>query len=107
MLSTRDRVLAGVSGGADSVCLVMVLKELGFDLAIAHLNHALRGRESDEDQEFTRKFAEKLGVQFFAKTVSLTRPSPSFEASPSRARASRPLPKGEGNIEAAGRAARK
>jgi tRNA(Ile)-lysidine synthase len=85
MLDPRDRVLAGVSGGADSVCLALVLKELGFEMAIAHVNHGLRGVESDGDEEFTRQLAEKLGVEFFSKKVSLSGP----------------------NIEAAGREARR
>jgi tRNA(Ile)-lysidine synthase len=107
MLSAGDRVLAGVSGGADSVCLAIVLKELGVEFAIAHLNHGLRGSESDGDGQFTKELAAKLGVEFFAKKVSLLRPSPdaahrplaSFEASPYRASAS--------PGEAAGREARR
>jgi len=59
MLTSRDRVLAGVSGGADSVCLALVLKELGLDLAVAHVNHGLTGIESDADEEFTRELAGK------------------------------------------------
>ena len=99
MLSLRDRVLIGVSGGADSVCLALVLKELGVDIGLAHLNHGLRGAESDADEEFTRELAGKLGVEFFAKAVSLLRPSPGASL--------RPLPGGEANLEAAGREARK
>jgi tRNA(Ile)-lysidine synthase len=107
MLASGDRVLAGVSGGADSVCLAVVLKELGFEFAIAHLNHGLRGSESDGDEQFTKELAAKLGVEFFGKRVSLLRPSPdsshrplaSFEASPYRASAS--------PGEAAGREARR
>jgi tRNA(Ile)-lysidine synthase len=104
MLNSRDRVLVGVSGGADSVCLARVLKELGYDFAIAHLNHGLRGRESDEDQEFTRALADKLGVQFFGKTVSLLRPSPDATAF---GLSRRPLPEGEANLEALGREERR
>jgi tRNA(Ile)-lysidine synthase len=39
MLVPGERVLIGVSGGADSVCLVLVLQELGHEVAIAHINH--------------------------------------------------------------------
>src|SRR5437016_2050874 len=85
MLSPRDRVLAGVSGGADSVCLALVLKELGIEAAIAHVNHGLRGAESDADEAFTQELAERLGVKFFSKKVALSGP----------------------NVEAAGREARK
>ena len=50
MLIPQDRPLVGVSGGADSVCLALVLRELGFGIAIAHVNHGLRGAESDGDE---------------------------------------------------------
>ncbi len=69
MFTAGDRILAGVSGGADSVCLLLVLKELGFDVSVAHLNHGLRGAASDEDEQFTKRLAEKLGVTFFSKSV--------------------------------------
>ncbi|MDT8902780.1 tRNA lysidine(34) synthetase TilS [Anaeroselena agilis] len=64
-----DRVLAACSGGADSLALVHVLNELkeeyGFSLAVAHVNHLLRGEESDADAVFVREFAAKLGLPFY------------------------------------------
>jgi tRNA(Ile)-lysidine synthase len=75
MFAPGDRVLAGVSGGADSVCLLLVLKELEYDVSVAHLNHGLRGAASDEDEEFTRRLAERLGVRFFSRKVALVKPS--------------------------------
>jgi tRNA(Ile)-lysidine synthase len=107
MLDSRDRVLAGVSGGADSVCLALVLNELGYDFAITHLNHGLRGRDSDQDEEFTRRLAERLGVQFFGKVVSLLRPSPYPLFSLRPIGLALRVPGGEGNLEAAGRHERK
>lgn len=71
MLKLSERVLAGVSGGADSVCLVLVLKELGYQVAIAHLNHRLRGPESDEDETFTATLAQRLGFRYFSRKVWL------------------------------------
>lgn len=56
------RIVVGVSGGADSVCLALLLKKLGYEIVLAHLNHGLRGRASDEDAKFVRRFAEKLRV---------------------------------------------
>jgi tRNA(Ile)-lysidine synthase len=85
MLASRGRVLAGVSGGADSVCLALVLKELGYEVAIAHLNHGLRGPAADEDEAFTAMLAQRLGLRYFSRKVLLI----------------------AGNIEAAGRDARK
>jgi tRNA(Ile)-lysidine synthase len=75
MLTTGDRVLVGVSGGADSVCLLLVLKELGFNVSVAHLNHGLRATASDEDEHFTRSLSQKLGVPFFSKKVSIVKAS--------------------------------
>ena len=53
---TKSRLLVAVSGGQDSLALVHVLnslkKDLSIDLIIAHLNHNLRGTESDMDSEF-------------------------------------------------------
>jgi tRNA(Ile)-lysidine synthetase-like protein len=49
-----------VSGGADSTCLWHVLRELGYAVSALHVNHGLRGQESDHDAEFCR---EVLGAE--------------------------------------------
>lgn len=65
-LSPGDVVYAALSGGADSVCLTSALKdmepELGISLRACHINHNLRGEESDADERFVREFCEKLSV---------------------------------------------
>jgi tRNA(Ile)-lysidine synthase len=71
MIASGDCVLVGVSGGADSVCLALALKELGYPIAIAHLNHGLRGPGADEDERFTAALAQRLGVRFFTRKVLL------------------------------------
>ena len=66
MAEAGDGILAAVSGGADSVCLLLVLKELseeiGFHLAAFHLNHGLRGDEADRDEAYVRELCENLQV---------------------------------------------
>jgi len=67
LISGGDRVVVAVSGGADSVCLLHILarhkKNWGAELHVAHLNHQLRGRESDADAEYVSRLAVKLGLQ--------------------------------------------
>jgi tRNA(Ile)-lysidine synthase len=53
-------VLCLVSGGADSTCLWHVLRELGYEVSALHVNHGLRGAESDEDARFCR---DRLGAE--------------------------------------------
>ena len=59
-------MVVGVSGGADSVCLLHVLakwqKRLGIKLHVAHLNHQLRGVESEADAEYVSDLAGSLGI---------------------------------------------
>ncbi len=62
MLEADDKVIVGLSGGADSVCLLMVLKKLGAKAYAVHINHMLRGDEADADEEFCIRLCEKLGV---------------------------------------------
>jgi tRNA(Ile)-lysidine synthase len=87
MLTSQDRLLVGVSGGADSTALLLALRELEYNVAVAHLNHGLRGSDSDEDASFVKALAEQLRVPFFTQTVQ--------------------IPQNAGNIEAEGRAARR
>ena len=51
MLPPGGRVGVAVSGGADSICLLHLLLELDYRVSVLHVNHQLRGRESDADQE--------------------------------------------------------
>jgi tRNA(Ile)-lysidine synthase len=61
-------VLVAVSGGADSVALLYALhyfhRRLGTSLSVAHLNHGIRGREADRDEDFVRHLAWRLGLPF-------------------------------------------
>ena len=52
MTDKSERVLVGLSGGADSVSLLFCLKHLGYDVRACHINHQLRGDESLRDEQF-------------------------------------------------------
>ena len=70
-----DRVIAGVSGGPDSMALLRVLHrlkdELGIVLTVAHLNHGLRGEQADEEAQWVKDQAAGLGLPFFLKKVDV------------------------------------
>src|SRR5260221_20942 len=73
MLRPGDRVGVAVSGGADSVALLLLLLELreklGVVLSVVHFNHKLRGRASDGDEKFVAKLAAKHGLEFHSASV--------------------------------------
>lgn len=66
MLKSEDRVIVGISGGADSICLVLVLLELqktiGFEMVAVHVNHGMRGEESDADEQYVKQFCAEHGI---------------------------------------------
>ena len=62
-----DKIVVGVSGGADSVCLfhifLFLAKKYDFSLHVAHVNYGLRGQASDLDEKFVRDLAEKNALE--------------------------------------------
>jgi tRNA(Ile)-lysidine synthase len=68
-----DRIGVAVSGGADSVALLLLLLELreklGIVLSVVHFNHKLRGKASDADEKFVAKLAAKHGLEFHTASV--------------------------------------
>lgn len=56
-------LLIAISGGIDSVVLTHLLHKLHFKISLAHCNFSLRGKESNEDEEFVKELGEKLEVQ--------------------------------------------
>ena len=75
MLTCGDKVIAGVSGGADSVCLFLMLLELrekiGFDLIAVHVHHGLRGEAADQDQQFVEALCEQHRIPLEIFRVNL------------------------------------
>ena len=74
MISPGHRIVAGVSGGADSVCLLFVLLEYAkmknLELAVIHVNHGLR-EDAGEDAEFVRELCLREDVPFFLREVNV------------------------------------
>lgn len=75
MIKKGDAIIVALSGGPDSMCLLHVLYFLKekYDLTIyaAHINHMLRGEESDKDEEVCREFCKKHNIEFFSRSVDI------------------------------------
>ena len=76
MISKGDTVICGLSGGADSISLLVVLTEIsrktGFTVKALHVNHCLRGSESDGDENFCREVCRKMNIPFTAVSCDVT-----------------------------------
>lgn len=62
LLSPDDLHLVALSGGADSVALLLILQQLGYRIEAAHCNFHLRGEESDRDEEFVKSLCKKRNI---------------------------------------------
>lgn len=67
LFTKRDKLLLAVSGGVDSLVMSEALHRLGYFVALAHVNHRLRGSESDEDEDFVRRYAESRGMPLWVQ----------------------------------------
>lgn len=64
LLLKASKVIVGTSGGADSVALLHILKQLGYQCIVAHCNFHLRNDESDRDELFVQEFASELALEY-------------------------------------------
>ena len=74
LISTKDTILAAVSGGLDSMvmlfCLKNLVKELDIDLKVVHVNHGIRGAESDADEELVSRQCKSLKLPFYSRRLT-------------------------------------
>lgn len=70
-----ERIIVGVSGGKDSMCLLDVLdklkEEFGLSLLVLHVNHCLRGEEADRDEAFVKEQAQARGLPFYSERADV------------------------------------
>lgn len=75
LLRGARAIVAGVSGGADSTAMALLLAPLcrkrGIRLVVGHLHHGIRGRPADLDQAFVRRLTAELGVEFRSAQVDV------------------------------------
>lgn len=75
MLNKGDKVIVGVSGGADSVCLLFVLNKLreilGISIIVVHVHHGLRGEEADMDARYVEQLCSKLQLKCVTEYIDV------------------------------------
>jgi tRNA(Ile)-lysidine synthase len=90
MLPKGSRVAVAVSGGADSTCLLLVLRDLAaeyeIELSVAHVNHQLRGAESDQDERAVAELAARMGLPFYRGSADVGAIEDNLEQAARRAR---------------------
>ncbi len=75
LIKHGEKILIALSGGPDSVFTLFFFNKFksrfGVTLAAAHLNHSLRGKSSDKDEEFCKSFCKKLEIDFFSEKINV------------------------------------
>lgn len=71
LFAEGEPLWVAVSGGVDSMVLLHVLRRLGYPCSVAHVDHGLRGTESDGDRAFVRAYCEAHGIPFAVKQVDV------------------------------------
>ena len=76
LIESGDKIVVGVSGGPDSMCLLDILIKVcqnspsPLAIVVAHVNHMIRD-EANEEEEFVKKFCEKNDIEFYAKRIDV------------------------------------
>ena len=75
LIQKGDKIVLGLSGGPDSVCLLHILKRLkdvlDIEVYAAHLNHQIRGMEAQKDALYVSQLCESLGIKSFVKSIDV------------------------------------
>ena len=76
LIKNGDKIVIGVSGGADSITLLNVLLEIkqekiiDFNMVVCHVNHMIR-EEAADDEEYVSNFCNKYNIDFFSKRIEI------------------------------------
>lgn len=74
MIESGDKIVLGVSGGPDSICMLEILNELrvklNFEIVVAHINHMIR-EEAEEDEKYVLEFCENKKIECYTKKINV------------------------------------
>ena len=76
LINKNDKLILGVSGGPDSICMLDILdkikkdKILDFEIIVAHVNHLIR-EEAKDDENYVKEFCRKRDIKFYSKSIDI------------------------------------
>ena len=78
LIESGDKLVLGVSGGPDSMCMLDILNDikndknlnLKFDIVVAHVNHMIR-EEADRDEQYVKEYCEKNNIEFYSRSIDV------------------------------------
>lgn len=78
LINNGDKLVLGVSGGPDSICMLSILNDIkndktynfNFELVVAHINHLIR-EEAIDDEKFVEEFCKKINIPFYSKSIDV------------------------------------
>ena len=78
LINQKDKLVLGVSGGPDSICMLDILDkirndpkiDLKYEITVAHVNHLIR-KEAKEDEEYVKEFCNKRNIKFYSESIDI------------------------------------
>ena len=74
LIENGDKIVIGVSGGPDSMCLLNILKDLRkifkFEIVVAHVNHMIR-KEAKDDENYVKEYCKNNNIEFYSKSIEV------------------------------------
>lgn len=86
LVHKSQKILIAVSGGVDSMCMTELFRRNGYDIGLAHLNHGMRGKNSDADEKLCKSYADKYHLEFFSRKIDLSNIKSNFQSEARRIR---------------------
>ena len=76
LINSGDKIVLGVSGGPDSIAMLDILNqlkdEMNFEIYVVHVNHNIRGKDADGDEEYVKKYCEKYNIKFLIYNLNMS-----------------------------------
>ena len=74
LIMPQEKIVVGVSGGPDSMCLLHILNKLKYNIIVAHINHMIRN-DASEDEAYVKDYCDKYNIPIYIKRIDVTQKS--------------------------------